>query len=160
MNPHWKEIWSGFLFLVICGYVFSTAPDWPLELFNLATWSFERDLSTWTGSITLNGIMREGVQPIIWFNNDIIFHLVESCLKPFDGSKYTIQPSFSENCEYKSCKSCQNIFTKLKRYKKYTSAKYTLEVWKLLVIAFGKHIASGGLRTLCNGPETLTQWTS
>ena len=45
-----KEIWSGFLFLVICGYVFSTAPDWPLELFNLATWSFERDLLPWTGS--------------------------------------------------------------------------------------------------------------
>ena len=39
-------------------------------------------------------------------------------------------------------------------------AKYTLEikVWKLLVIAFRKYITSRGLRALCNGPETLTQW--
>ena len=30
----------------------------------------------------------------------------------------------------------------------------------LLVIAFGKHMASRGLRTLCDGPATPTQWKS
>ena len=29
---------------------------------------------------------------------------------------------------------------------------------QLLVIAFIKYITSRGLRALCNGPETLTQW--
>ena len=32
--------------------------------------------------------------------------------------------------------------------------------WSLLLIAFGKYIAPRGLRTLCNGPETPTQWKS
>ena len=43
---------------------------------------------------------------------------------------------------------------------KYTLEKYTLEVWKLFVIACRKYIMSRGLRTLRNGPETVTQWKS
>ena len=35
---------------------------------------------------------------------------------------------------------------------KNTLTQSTLEIWKLLVIAFRKYMTSHGLRTLCNGP--------
>ena len=48
-------------------------------------------------------------------------------------------------------------YTLQKNYlKKYI---FEIKVLKLLVKAFNKYIASHGLRTLCNGPETPTQWT-
>ena len=70
--------------------------------------------------------------------------------------RYTMFSVFSNIVKKKHSKARRIYFAK------YTLEKWTLEIkiWKLLVIDFRQYITSRGLRKLCNGPETPTQWKS